>query len=66
MTTRLKLTTASLLIILLTTAGYQHQHPLPADIAAQNERAIDTCIAEGNTPEYCRDKLKRSEILAVR
>jgi len=55
---------APLIAILTTVLAVTEQEAKPADIAKQNENAIIICIHEGNAPKFCRDKLKRSEILS--
>jgi len=61
--TKKKVIIGSILAILLTVLSYAQQTPIPVDIAKQNESAVKACIHEGNSAKFCRDKLKRSEML---
>jgi len=63
MKTKERVIIGSILALMLTVLSYQQQTPLPVDVAQQNENAVRTCIHEGNAPKYCRDKLKRAEML---
>lgn len=54
---------SGLIIICLFTIASTYTEPMPVDKAAQNERAVNTCVREGNAPKACRDMLRASVMI---